>query len=274
MASEKLARTRSQQLRARPATGLADLARRRTTRRQRRVWSGRAGSWHQHGSANLAKVTAAVVQVAAVRPGDFAVDLGSGNGQLSIPLARQGARVLGVDISPAMTGALRSEAHRLGLDTLEAITAPVEVFDLPAASADLIVSSYALHHLRDPDKAALVHEAARWLRPGGRLVIADMMFGRGGSARDREIIRQKLYVLARKGPGGWWRIAKNVVRYQLRMQECPISMQAWIELMRKAGFTSITGSAIVAEAGLITAQRPWPAHDPHLSAIALASDAR
>jgi ubiquinone/menaquinone biosynthesis C-methylase UbiE len=217
-------------------------------------------SWHQHGSANLGNVTAAVIEVAAVRPGDVVVDLGSGDGQLSIPLAKQGAQVLGVDVSPAMTRALQSQALRLGLYELEAITVPVEELDLPAASADLIVSSYALHHLRDPDKRELVKAAAQWLRPGGRLVIADMMFGRGGSARDREIIRQKLYVLARKGPGGWWRIVKNVVRYQLRVQECPISMEAWIELMRKAGFTSITASAIVAEAGLITAQRPGPAN--------------
>lgn len=241
------------------------------TRRQRRVWSGRVGSWHEHGSANLTNVTAAVLRVATVRPGDVVVDLGSGNGQVSIPLAGRGARVLGVDVSPGMTGALQAEARRLGLDTLEAITVPIEELDLPTASADLIVSSYALHHLRDPDKAALVNAAARWLRPGGRLVIADMMFGRGGSARDREIIRQKLFVLVRKGPGGWWRIAKNVVRYQLRVQEIPISMQAWTDLMRKAGFTSITASSIVAEAGLITAQRPGPADDPRHSPTAMAN---
>ncbi len=255
----------------RQAAGLAALARKRATRRQRRVWSGRVTSWHQHGSANLAKVTATVIRVAAVRPGEVVVDLGSGNGQLSIPLARQGAQVLGVDVSPAMTGALRSDASRLGLDNLAAVTAPVEELDLPTACADLIVSSYALHHLRDPDKAALVKSAARWLRPGGRLVIADMMFGRGGSARDREIIRRKLSILARKGPGGWWRIAKNVVRYQLRVQECPISAQAWTGLMRNAGFTSITASTIVAEAGLITAQRPGPARSAEDSATAMAT---
>lgn len=170
-----------------------------------------------------------------------------------------------------MTGALQSEARRLGLDTLEAITVPIEELDLPPASADLIVSSYALHHLRDPDKAALVNSAARWLRPGGRLVIADMMFGRGGSARDREIIRRKLAILVRKGPAGWWRIAKNVVRYQLRVQECPISVQAWTGLMRNAGFTSITASTIVAEAGLITAQRPGPTDDQRHSTTAMAN---
>lgn len=271
MATDNESGDRPRQQAARRATGLADLARRRTTRRQSRVWSSRVGSWHQHGSVNLTNVTAAVLRIATVRPGDVVVDLGSGNGQISIPLARQGARVLGVDVSPGMTGALQSEARRLGLDTLEAITVPIEELDLPPASADLIVSSYALHHLRDPDKAALVNSAARWLRPGGRLVIADMMFGRGGSARDRQIIRRKLAILVRKGPAGWWRIAKNVVRYQLRVQECPISVMAWTGLMRNAGFTSITASTIVAEAGLITAQRPGPARSAEDSATAMAT---
>jgi len=260
MAPQKESDERPRPDAARHANGLAGRASRRATRRQRRVWTGRVATWHQHGSVNLAKVTAAVIKAAAVRPGDVVVDLGCGDGQLSIPLTKQGAQVLGVDVSPGMTSALQSNAHRLGLDKLEAITVPVEELDLPTASADLIVSSYALHHLRDADKGALVKAAARWLRPGGRLVIADMMFGRGGSARDREIIRQKLADLVRQGPGGWWRIVKNVMRYQLRVQECPISMEAWIQLMHKAGFTSITASAIVAEAGLITAQRPGSAN--------------
>ncbi len=241
----------------RPVSGkLADLATRTAVNRQRRVWSRRVASWDQHGSANLARVTAAVIAVAAVQPGEVAVDLGAGNGQVTLPLAVHGARVLGVDISPGMAGALRSEARRRGLPTVEAITVPIEELDLPAGSVDLIVSSYALHHLRDPDKAKLVQAAARWLTPGGRIVIADMMFGRGGTHRDREIIRQKLSTLARKGPGGWWRIAKNVVRYLVRVQECPISMDAWTALLRSAGFTSITASAIVAEAGLVSARMP------------------
>ncbi len=42
-----------------------------------------------------------------------------------------------------------------------------EKFWLPPASVDLVVSSYALHHLADADKQALVARAARWLRPGG-----------------------------------------------------------------------------------------------------------
>lgn len=235
---------------------LAGLATRRTVRRQRRVWTRRASSWDQHGSAGLAAVTAAVITAAAPQPGSKVVDLGCGQGQVSLPLARLGAQVLGVDVSPAMVAQLNEAGRRESVPGLAAVAIPIEELAMPPASADLIVSSYALHHLRDADKAALVRDAFFWLRPGGRLVIADMMLGRGRSSRDRAIIRQKLAVLARKGPGGWWRIAKSVARYLLRIQECPVSMNAWTRLLEQAGFSELTAEPIVAEAGLVTGVRP------------------
>ena len=261
MADEKNAGDEPRPWSRQPASGrlaaaLAQLATRRAAGWQRRVWSRRAVGWDQHAPAGLASVTSAVVGVAAVRPGDTVVDLGCGTGQISIPLATHGADVLAVDVSPVMVDMLRAEARRRGLSSLAAATMPVEEIALSPGSVDLVVSSYALHHLRDPDKARLVRAAYGWLRPGGRLVIADMMLGRGGSARDREIIRAKLGALARMGPGGWWRIAKNVVRYLLRVQERPISMAAWSALFAGAGFTAVTASSIVAEAGLVTGQRP------------------
>jgi SAM-dependent methyltransferase len=240
----------------RPAAQLASLATQRATSRQRRVWSRRVSSWDQHGSANLGNVTSALIAAAAVRPGNAVLDLGCGNGQISIPLARQGADVLAVDVSPAMADRLRADVERRALPSLSVVALPIEALDLPPASIDLIVSSYALHHLRDTDKAKLVTAAYGWLRPGGQLAIADMMFGRVGSSRDRAIIRRKFSILARKGPGGWWRIIKNIGRYLMRVQERPISMSAWTTLLDNAGFTGITASSIVAEAALVTGRRP------------------
>jgi ubiquinone/menaquinone biosynthesis C-methylase UbiE len=241
---------------AEPRHSLARVATENAVRRQRRVWSGRVASWDQHGSAGLVQVTAAVLEVAGVQPDTQVVDLGCGTGQISLPLARRGARVLAVDVSPAMIRQLESEAGRAGVTSLEGLAMPIEELNLPDQSVDLIVSSYALHHLRDADKARLVSSAFRWLRPGGRLVIADMMFGRGGSSRDRAIIKSKLAALARKGPGGWWRIAKNAGRYLLRMQERPVSMDTWTAMLARSGFAGITATTIVAEAGLVAGHRP------------------
>ncbi len=244
-----------------PRQGLADLASRSTARRQRRTWSRRVESWDHHGSAGLSRVTAAVLEAARAGPGTRVVDLGSGNGQISLPLAQRGATVLGVDVSPAMVRSLREQARQAGTATLHALAMPIEELVLPDRSVDLIVSSYALHHLRDADKARLICSAGQWLRPGGRIVLADMMFGRGGSARDREIIKTKLLALVRKGPGGWWRIAKNGVRYLLRIQERPVSADTWISMLTAAGFVRISCEVIVSEACLIEAQRPAAGHD-------------
>lgn len=237
---------------------MADFATRHAVRHQRRIWSRRVASWDQHGSAGLARVTAAVLDAAGAGPGTRVVDLGSGNGQISLPLAERGASVLAIDVSPAMIRSVRDQARHQGAATLHALALPIEELVLPDDSVDLVVSSYALHHLRDADKARLVRSAARWLRPGGRIVLADMMFGRGGSRRDREIIASKISVLVRKGPGGWWRIAKNVVRYLLRIQERPVSADAWAAMLAESGFVGIRSAVIRAEACMVEAERPTP----------------
>jgi ubiquinone/menaquinone biosynthesis C-methylase UbiE len=235
---------------------LARLATSSTIRRQRRVWSRRVNSWDHHQPSGLEKVTAAVLAAAAPRPGDRVVDLGCGTGQLSLPLAELGARVLAVDISQEMIARLLGNARDRRLESVEGIAVPIEDLSLPAGSVDLVVTSYALHHLRDADKSRVVSAAYNWLRPGGTLLVADMMFGRGGTRQDRAIIKSKVSALARKGIGGWWRIAKNAYRYLLRVQERPISTAAWTQTFAQAGFTAITTSSVVAEAGLVTGRRP------------------
>ena len=79
-----------------------------------------------------------------------------------------------------------------------------------------------------------------------------MMFGRGGSPRDREILSAKIIALAAKGPGGWWRIAKNLVRYGLGVgSEHPAPPEFWLAVLRDAGFAEVTFEPVVAEAGLV-----------------------
>ena len=175
---------------------------------------------------------------------------------MTLALAPLVGTVLAVDISPVMTRELTRHAAAAGLGNVQAEVANLRTFRRPACRTDLVVSSYALHHLRDDDKRALTAEAARWLRPGGRLVVADMMFGRGGSQRDREILRDKVTALARRGPGGWWRIAKNLTRYGLGVgHEHPATPHFWEVALRDAGFTDIRFEPVVGEAGIVSGTR-------------------
>jgi ubiquinone/menaquinone biosynthesis C-methylase UbiE len=230
----------------------------RNIARQERFWTRRAASW-DHGAANnpgLVKVVERVISEADPEPEAYAVDLGCGSGQVTLALARRCRTVLGVDVSEKMISLLLDNAKQAGITNVEGRAVPIERLGLPANSVDLVVSNYALHHLRDTDKQVAVDEAVKWLRPGGRLVIGDMMFGRGGDARDREIIGSKLALLIRKGPGGWWRIAKNGGRFVFRFQERPVSMAAWTSMLNKAGLTDVEGVPVVNEAAVVRGTKP------------------
>ncbi|HUY07685.1 MAG TPA: class I SAM-dependent methyltransferase [Acidimicrobiales bacterium] len=225
--------------------------------RQRRFWNERAISW-DHGAQNnpgLVKVVERVIAEAAPRAGMTVIDIGCGSGQLSLRVAPLVERVIGIDISQAMIDLLLQNARKANLSNVEGIAIPIEHLQIEDSSVDLVISNYVLHHLRDRDKAVAVATAARWLRPGGRLVIGDMMFGRGTDARDREIISSKVALMIKKGPAGWWRIAKNASRYLLRFQERPVSIAAWVEMFRAAGLHEVVAIPVVNEASVVRGTR-------------------
>jgi SAM-dependent methyltransferase len=222
---------------------------------ERRLWNRRAASWDEEASKGLAPVVEAVLDACEPAAGLVAVDLGCGSGQVTIPLAARCERVLGVDVSPLLLERLQAKSAAAGITNIETLAVPIEALGLEPASIDLIVSNYALHHLRDAEKERLLRRATGWLRPGGRLVVGDMMFGRGAAAEDRRIVAVKLRHLVRRGPGGWWRIAKNLWRFGLRLREKPLSRARWEALARAAGFTEVRTVPVRAEASLLLATR-------------------
>jgi ubiquinone/menaquinone biosynthesis C-methylase UbiE len=222
----------------------------------RLLWRRRAETWDREGSAGLAPVVDAVVADARSAEGEVAVDLGCGSGQVTFPLARTCSHVLAVDIDTNAIEMLVDRARREGVENIQAVAQPMETLDLEAESVDLVVSNYALHHMRDADKRLLIERTVEWLRPGGRLVVGDMMFGRGTHRSDREIIRQKVRTLGERGLGGWWRILKNGWRFLLRFQEKPLRPDAWEAIVRESGFSNVRTARVVGEACVISARKP------------------
>ncbi|MDA8265929.1 MAG: methyltransferase domain-containing protein [Actinomycetota bacterium] len=236
----------------------APLPAKRNIARQQRFWNRQAASW-DHGAGNnpgLVKVVKTVLAEAAPGASDHAVDLGCGSGQVTLALARRSASVLAIDVSQKMIDLLLDNARRQQITNVEGRAIPIEQLDFAPGSIDLVVSNYALHHLRDADKAQVVRQVFSWLRPGGRFVLGDMMFGRGVEKRDREIIVSKLALLVRKGPGGWWRIAKNGGRYVFRTQERPVSMATWVAMFEEAGFEKVRAVPVVNEAAVVFGIHP------------------
>ncbi len=227
-------------------------------RSQRRRWTRAVDRWDHHGVAGLEKIIAEVVaETTAVHP-ESVVDIGAGTGAITIPvaLALPGAHVMAVDVSQAMIDRLAERAAAEGLTDLELLTAPAEKLEVERESVDVVVSNYALHHLLDADKERFVRQASKWLRPGGWLVIGDMMLGRGVDSEDRAIIAGKVALMLRRGPAGWWRILKNAYRLVTRTSERPISMQAWTTLLDRAGFVEVEARRVVNEAGLVKGRKP------------------
>ena len=223
---------------------------------QRSVWTKRAETWDHSDNPGLGKVIEAVIAKANSSSEYEVLDLGCGSGQLALPVSMMAKSVIGVDISPLTIELLKSKLTQKGIENVQTMTASIQELNFAEGSFDLILSNYALHHLGDDQKQWVVNQGFHWLKPNGRMVFGDMMFGRGGEKQDREIILSKVSVLLKKGPGGWWRIVKNSARYLARVQEKPISRQAWVRLFEQAGFIDIGSDTVVAEAGIVFGSRP------------------
>ena len=113
--------------------------------------------------------------VLGARPGERGLDIGCGPGFLACELGRDvGAdgRIVGIDESPEMVEAARARIAREGLgDRVEVQPGDAARLDLPAATFDFVTAVQV--YLYVPDIEGALAEAARVLRPGGRLAVLD-----------------------------------------------------------------------------------------------------
>jgi ubiquinone/menaquinone biosynthesis C-methylase UbiE len=109
-------------------------------------------------------------------------DLGAGEGTLSLLLTRRAERVIAVDHSQKMIDYVCEIAQRNGVKNLEYRLGDLEELPLVDAEVDLVLLHQSLHHALHPDKA--LAEAYRIAKPGGRVVVMDLLKHRFEEARE------------------------------------------------------------------------------------------
>lgn len=103
----------------------------------------------------------------------IALDIGTGAGHTAHALAGRCRYVLAADVTPEMLDQTRGLAVELGLANVQPVFALAESLPFPDSAFDVVTCRLAAHHFHDI--AASCHEAARVLRPGGRLLLHDVI---------------------------------------------------------------------------------------------------
>jgi SAM-dependent methyltransferase len=190
--------------------------------------------------ANLGLGCGNPIALASLREGETVLDLGSGAGFdcfLAADRVGKTGRVIGVDMTPEMIERARENARRDKIENVEFRFGDIEHLPVEEGSVDVIISNCVINLA--PDKGRVFQEAFRVLRPGGRLMVSDI-------------------VLTKPLPD----FVKNSVAAYIGCVAGAALKEDYLEAMRQAGFKDVT----------IQGEAPFPVDcvttDPMLSGLA------
>jgi ubiquinone/menaquinone biosynthesis C-methylase UbiE len=167
-----------------------------------------------------------VVAFSRARPGDTVVEVGAGTGNFLSLFREVAARLVAVDLTPAMLAQAR------GHDGLHLVAGDGRRLPLRSQSVDLAASAQALHHVHDP--VAVVKEMRRVTRPGGRVLLVDQVatekYEEAAMMTELELARDPSHAVSRP-PSAYRMMARaaglEVVDEQVSESEQRLSSWMW-----------------------------------------------
>lgn len=198
-------------------------------------------------SADMGLGCGSPTAIAALRPGETVLDLGSGGGLDCFLAARQvgpSGRVIGVDMTPEMITKARANARDVGAANVEFRLGEIEHLPVADASVDVILSNCVVN--LSPDKQAVLLEAFRVLKPGGRLTISDIV----AIAPMPEALRESVDALTGCVGGA-------------------VSVERIRELLREAGFEGVRVEVNAASADFVRDWMPGANADRYVASASI-----
>jgi arsenite methyltransferase len=131
------------------------------------------------GEANLGLGCGNPIGQADLKPGETVLDLGSGAGFDAFLAAREvgsSGQVIGMDMTEEMVEKARANAQRMDIHNLDFRLGKIEALPVDDSSADVVISNCVIN--LSPDKPAVFGEIHRALKPGGRIIISDILRSR------------------------------------------------------------------------------------------------
>lgn len=133
-----------------------------------------------------------VLDALGVGAGDLLIDFGSGTGTFALAASRRCERVHAVDVSRAMLDHARAKAARAKADNIAFFHDGFLTYAHQGRPADVITSTYVLHHLPDFWKGVALGRLAAMLRPGGRFYLHDVVMEEQGAMENIAALIDKL----------------------------------------------------------------------------------
>jgi SAM-dependent methyltransferase/DNA-binding transcriptional ArsR family regulator len=184
-----------------------------------------AAAWHRLRALYVeeSEVETALQRLVGAGPIDSLLDIGTGTGRLLELFAPKTRRVVGVDLSSEMLAVARANLEKAGIAAATLRKADMYQLPFPGPRFDAVTIHQVLHFADSP--GGVIGEAARVMRPGGRLVIADF------APHDREELRRdhehRRLGFADEEITGWFRAAGLKPDETVHLKGDPLTVSVW-----------------------------------------------